>query len=247
MYYLKHRPCLCFFEAVVFNMRMTSIFKNFSKVQSKIKAAELASGREPGSVKLLAVSKTQSADKVSALYQLGQRHFGESYLQEALMKQWQLGAYQITWHFIGPIQSNKTKSIAACFNWVHSVDRLKIAKRLSQQRPENLPPLNICLQVNVSNEVTKSGMSISDLPELVKQVEILPNLKLCGVMAIPSPQLEYDLQRKPYQMLNQAVGKLGREEMTTFSYGMSGDLDAAIAEGATIVRIGTAIFGRRKY
>ncbi len=227
-------------------MRMTSIFKNFSRVKSKIRAAELASDREPGSVKLLAVSKTQSADKVSALYQLGQRHFGESYLQEALIKQRQLGAYQIIWHFIGPIQSNKTKSIAACFHWVHSVDRLKIAKRLSEQRPEHLPPLNVCLQVNVSNEATKSGVSASDLPELVKQVEILPNLRLRGVMAIPSPQSEYNCQRKPYQMLNQAVEKLGRERMTTFSYGMSGDLIAAIAEGSTIVRIGTALFGKRK-
>ncbi len=247
MYYLKHRPCLCFFEAVVFNMRMTSIYKNYFKVRSKIRDAELASGREPGSVKLLAVSKTQSADKISALYQLGQRHFGESYLQEALKKQRQLGAYQITWHFIGPIQSNKTKSIAVCFNWVHSVDRFKIAKRLSEQRPEHLPPLNVCLQVNVSNETSKSGISIADLSELVKQVETLPNLKLRGVMAIPSQQSEYDLQRKPYQMLNQAVEKLGRKEMTTFSYGMSGDLVAAIAEGATIVRVGTALFGKRKY
>ncbi len=224
---------------------MISIHTRFAKVRSQIRHAELASSRKPGCVKLLAVSKTQSAEDIIALYHLGQRHFGESYLQEALTKQRQLGAFNITWHFIGPIQSNKTKQITTHFSWVHSVDRLKIATRLSEQRPEQLPPLNICIQVNISDEQSKSGILLDELPDLIKQVEQLPNIKLRGVMAIPSPQLDYELQRKPYRMLNEAISQLKNPNLTTFSYGMTGDLPAAIAEGATIVRVGTALFGER--
>lgn len=224
---------------------MTSINTRFVKVRSEIRHAELASGRNPGNVTLLAVSKTKPVEDIIRLYHFGQRHFGESYLQESLAKQHQLGAFDITWHFIGPIQSNKTNALAAHFNWVHSVDRLKIATRLSGQRPKSLSPLNICLQVNISEEQSKSGVSLNELPELIKQVEQLPNLRLRGVMAIPSPQTDYELQRKPYRLLNQVVTQLNNPNLTIFSYGMSGDLRAAIAEGATIVRIGTALFGER--
>lgn len=224
---------------------MRSLKTRFVAVLSQIKYAELANSRKPCSVKLLAVSKTKPAEDIIRLYHVGQRHFGESYLQESLTKQRQLGAFNITWHFIGPIQSNKTKALAAHFNWVHSVDRLKIANRLSEQRPKSLPPLNICLQVNISEEQSKSGVSLDELPDLIKQVEQLPNIILRGVMAIPSPQTDYERQRKPYRLLNQVVAQLNNPKLTTFSYGMSGDLRAAIAEGATIIRVGTALFGKR--
>ena len=161
-------------------------------------------------------------------------------------KQLTLGTYNITWHFIGPIQSNKTKLIAQHFSWVHSVDSLKIAQRLSEQRPDHLPPLNVCLQVNVSGETTKSGIALVELPVLTAAVAALPRLKLRGVMAIPAPKDDYGRQRKPYKLLTQAVMALNRPELDTFSFGMTGDLKAAITEGATVVRIGTALFGSRK-
>jgi pyridoxal phosphate enzyme (YggS family) len=198
-------------------------------------------------VQLLAVSKTKTASDIAQAYQLGQRHFGENYLQEALTKQQQLSAFNISWHFIGPIQSNKTRAIATHFHWVHSVDRLKIAQRLSEQRPGYLPPLNICLQVNISDEESKSGVDLADLPELIHQVQQLPNLRLRGVMAIPAPQTDYELQRLPYRKIHQAVSALNLTELDTFSFGMTGDLAAAITEGATIVRVGTALFGTRDY
>jgi len=225
---------------------MNEIKQKFKRVQSEIRHAEFALGREKNSVQLLAVSKTKPAEDLIALYQLGQRHFGESYLQEALVKQQQLAAFDITWHFIGPIQSNKTKSIASHFNWVHSVDRLKIAKRLSEQRPDNLPPLNICIQVNISNETSKSGATLEQLPLLVEEISRLPKLCLRGVMAIPNPELDYEKQRQPYRKLHQAIQKIGLISMDNYSFGMSSDLKAAIAEGSTIVRIGTALFGARK-
>ncbi|MCK5478235.1 MAG: YggS family pyridoxal phosphate-dependent enzyme, partial [Methylococcales bacterium] len=171
----------------------------------------------------------------------------ESYLQEALKKQQELSAFDITWHFIGPIQSNKTKAIAAHFSWVHSVDRLKIAKRLSEQRPAHLPALNICLQVNISAEATKSGVSLEELPQLINAVSNLPNIELRGVMAIPEPEADVEIQREPYRLLYQTVKQLNMPELDTFSFGMTGDLKAAIAEGSTIVRIGTALFGARSY
>lgn len=194
---------------------------------------------------LLAVSKTKPTADIATAYQSGLRHFGESYCQEALLKQQELGAYDITWHFIGPIQSNKTNKIAQHFGWVHSVDSLRIATRLSEQRPANLPPLNICLQVNVSGEESKSGITLLELPELCSAVAALPRLKLRGVMAIPSPQEDYGQQRLPYKMLVQAIVALNRPELNTFSFGMTGDLQAAITEGSTIVRVGTALFGNR--
>lgn len=226
---------------------MTTIAQRLKQIRAQISESELSCNRQPGSVLLLAVSKTKPAEDIAAAYQAGQRHFGENYLQEALRKQQELGAYAITWHFIGPIQSNKTKPLATHFDWVHSVDSLKIAKRLSEQRPAQLPPLNICLQVNISDESSKSGITLDELPGLCAQVAQLPNLKLRGVMAIPAPQDNFEQQRLPYKTLYQAVARLGRPELDTFSFGMTGDLKAAIVEGSTMVRIGTALFGERNY
>lgn len=202
--------------------------------------------RDPESVLLLAVSKTKPAADIAEAYRAGQRHFGESYCQEALKKQQELGAYDITWHFIGPIQSNKTKWLARDFGWVHSVDSLKIARRLSEQRPAGLPPLNVCLQVNISGEASKSGIVPAELPELVEQVATLPRLRLRGVMTVPSPETDFEKQRVPYRTLYRAVKQLNDPKLDTFSFGMTDDLDAAIAEGSTVVRIGTAIFGARQ-
>ncbi len=213
---------------------------------AQIRQAEITYNRKPGSVQLLAVSKTKTAQTIAFAYQAGQRHFGENYCQEAIKKQQELGAYDITWHFIGPIQSNKTKALAMHFSWIHSVDSFKVAKRLSDQRPLTLPPLNICLQVNISSEPSKSGITLNELPQLCLLVSKLPNIKLRGVMAVPMPEDDFNLQRQPYKILYDAVAKLGDAELDTYSFGMSGDLNAAIAEGATIVRIGTALFGARE-
>ena len=222
-----------------------ALAEKFAQVRHEIALAEQLAQRPAGSVSLLAVSKTKPAKLIAEAYRLGQRHFGENYLQEAVSKQRQLSAFNITWHFIGPIQSNKTKLIASHFAWVHSVDRLKIAQRLSEQRPEHLPPLNICLQVNISGEASKSGIQLADLAQLVQEVNQLPGLRLRGVMAIPEPETDIQRQRQPYRQLFQTVQALKRPELDSFSYGMSGDLTAAICEGATIVRIGTALFGER--
>ena len=224
---------------------MTIIANKLKQINSEIRKAELYAQRQDGSVKLLAVSKTKPSSDIIQAYKAGQRHFGESYLQEALIKQKELGCYQITWHFIGPIQSNKTRQIANHFSWVHSVDRLKIAKRLSEQRPDGLPPLNICIQVNISNEQSKSGFQLDELAAVIEQISQLPNIKLRGVMAIPRPVVDFEQQRLPYRQLYQSVKIINNPEMDTFSFGMTGDLRAAIAEGATIVRVGTALFGRR--
>ena len=226
---------------------MTTIPQRLKQIRTQIGDAERACNRQPGSVLLLAVSKTKPAEDIAAAYQSGQRHFGENYLQEALRKQQELGAYDITWHFIGPIQSNKTKALATHFDWVHSVDSLKIAQRLSAQRPAHLHPLNICLQVNISDEPSKSGIALAELPQLCEQIAKLPKLKLRGVMAIPAPQQDFERQRLPYKTLYQAVAKLGQAGLDTFSFGMTGDLKAAIFEGSTMVRIGTALFGERDY
>lgn len=224
---------------------MTTIKQNFKKISAQIRQAELETGRKANSVQLLAVSKKKPAVDIVQAYQIGQRHFAESYVQEALKKQQELAAFNITWHFIGPIQSNKTKQIATHFNWVHSVDRLKIARRLSEQRPPHLPPLNICLQINISHEKTKSGLLLDELPPLIEEINQLPNIQCRGVMAIPVPESNYEKQREPYRQLVCAVNALNLSELNTFSLGMTGDLKAAIAEGSTIVRIGTALFGLR--
>lgn len=200
-------------------------------------------------MKLLAVSKTRPANEIMRLYQAGQRDFGENYLQEALQKQRCLAHLDITWHFIGPIQSNKTRDIAHFFSWVHSVDRLKIATRLNQQRPEGLPPLNICLQVNLDEEDSKSGLSLTQLDALIEPLLRMKNLRLRGLMAIPQVSRDVELQRAAFRRLASAQARLNQAfdlRLDTLSMGMSGDLAAAISEGASIVRIGTAIFGARQ-
>jgi pyridoxal phosphate enzyme (YggS family) len=216
-------------------------------VRLRLAQSELEYERVPGSVQLLAVSKTHGVDKVLAAYAAGQRHFGENYLQEALDKMPQLPA-DITWHFIGPIQSNKTRALAEHFDWVHTVDRDKIARRLDEQRPPGRPPLNVLLQVNISGEASKSGVAVADLPALAATVRTLPNLQLRGLMAIPAPATGLDQQRHAFRQLaaaRAALQALGHTGCTELSMGMSQDAEAAIAEGATIVRIGTDIFGER--
>ncbi|MEQ1636461.1 MAG: YggS family pyridoxal phosphate-dependent enzyme [Methylococcales bacterium] len=224
---------------------MNLISQRLRALRARVRQAELAAHRPLGSVKLVAVSKTKPAADIVQAYWAGQRHFGENYLQEALGKQAELGAFDITWHFIGPIQTNKTKAIASHFDWVHSVDRLKVAQRLSEQRPPALPPLQVCLQVNISQESSKSGIMLDDLGALVAAVQTLPRLCLRGVMAIPEPESELALQRLPYKALYQAVKQLQQPTLDTFSMGMSDDLDAAIAEGSTLIRVGSALFGAR--
>ncbi|MEY1660705.1 YggS family pyridoxal phosphate-dependent enzyme [Isoalcanivorax beigongshangi] len=215
-------------------------------VQQQLGNAAMAAGRAPDAVQLLAVSKTRSADDIAALAALGVRDFGENYLQEALAKQAQLADLPLTWHFIGPIQSNKTRDIARRFHWVHSVDRLRIAERLSEQRGAEQPPLNICLQVNVDREASKSGVTPEQLPALAQQVAALPHLRLRGLMALPSADSN-DRNRAAFATLARLQQQLGATlpGLDTLSMGMSDDFDTAIAEGATFVRIGTALFGPR--
>ncbi len=215
-------------------------------LRARIGEAEQRAGRPAGSVALLAVSKTQPAEAIRAAYAAGQRQFGENYLQEALAKQEAVSDLtDIVWHFIGPIQSNKTRAIATRFDWVHSVDRLKIAQRLSEQRPAAAPPLNVCLQVNISAEDSKSGVMPADVPLLARAVAALPRLRLRGLMAIPAPAAGFEQQRQPLRQLRLAMEGLSLGGLDTLSMGMSDDLEAAIAEGATLVRIGTALFGPR--
>lgn len=225
---------------------MSTIANNIAKVATRIREAAQAAARNPDEVHLLAVSKTQPAAAIRQACQAGLHDFGENYLQEALEKQADLADLPLTWHFIGPIQSNKTKSIAEHFDWVHSVDRLKIAQRLSDQRPESLPPLNICLQVNVSGEASKSGCEPQDVPQLAHAIAALPRLRLRGLMAIPEPTDDPAEQRAAFARLRHLQAEL-QMDLDTLSMGMSQDLEAAIAEGATWVRIGTALFGARDY
>lgn len=231
---------------------MTNIAKNLQIVRDQIHQASQTAQRNADAVCLLAVSKTRHADELRSAYQTGQRDFGENYLQEGLDKIEQLKDLAICWHFIGPIQSNKTRPIAEHFHWVHSVDRFKIAQRLSDQRPAHLPPLNICLQINISAEASKSGLLPEELPAVAAQVQALPNIRLRGLMAIPAACSDPTLQRQPFAELRALLEQLQQQtpaatQLDTLSMGMSGDIDAAIAEGATIVRIGTAIFGARNY
>lgn len=222
---------------------MNTLKTRLSHVRQQIDKAINDNGRELGSVQLLAVSKTRAAADLRAAYALGQSVFGENYLQEAREKQKALSDLAIEWHFIGPIQSNKTKEIAEHFSWVHSVDRLKIAKRLSSQRPDSLPPLQLCLQVNIDNEATKSGIALDQLPALIDEVIKLPRVSIRGLMAIPLAKNGYKQQLKTFQMLAAAMKPY--PDMDTLSIGMSQDMEAAIAAGSTIVRVGTAIFGKR--
>jgi pyridoxal phosphate enzyme (YggS family) len=220
------------------------IAANISTLGERINAAAQAAQRDPSSIGLLAVSKTKPAQALREAYEAGLRDFGENYLQEALGKQVELADLPLCWHFIGPIQSNKTRAIAENFAWVHSVDRLKIAQRLSEQRPDNLPPLNICIQVNVSGEVSKSGCTPADLPALAEAISALPRLKLRGLMAIPEPTDDTAEQNAAFAAVRDLQAQL-KLPLDTLSMGMSHDLEAAIAQGATWVRIGTALFGAR--
>ncbi|EPJ82262.1 MULTISPECIES: YggS family pyridoxal phosphate-dependent enzyme [Pseudomonas] len=225
---------------------MSTIAANISTLGARINAAALAAQRDPAAIGLLAVSKTKPAGALREAYAAGLRDFGENYLQEALSKQLELADLPLCWHFIGPIQSNKTRAIAENFAWVHSVDRLKIAQRLSEQRPEDLPPLNICIQVNVSGEASKSGCAPADLPALAAAISALPRLKLRGLMAIPEPTEDSAEQNAAFAAVRSLQAQLNLP-LDTLSMGMSHDLEAAIAQGATWVRIGTALFGARDY
>ncbi|MEE4152490.1 YggS family pyridoxal phosphate-dependent enzyme [Pseudomonas viridiflava] len=225
---------------------MSTIAANISTLEQRIRTASLEAQRDPASVGLLAVSKTKPSSALREAYAAGLRDFGENYLQEALGKQAELADLPLCWHFIGPIQSNKTRAIAENFAWVHSVDRLKIAQRLSEQRPEGLEPLNICIQVNVSGEASKSGCTPEDLPALAAAISALPRLKLRGLMAIPEPTEDQAEQAAAFAAVRALQDQLDLP-LDTLSMGMSHDLEAAIAQGATWVRIGTALFGARDY
>ncbi|SHN21410.1 hypothetical protein SAMN05192549_105453 [Duganella sacchari] len=231
---------------------MSLIRQNLQAITATIVAATQESGRQPGSVELLAVSKTFGPEAVLEAVEAGQRAFGENYLQEGLDKiraVQEAGAPALAWHFIGPIQSNKTRPIAEHFAWVHTVEREKIAQRLSEQRPVDLPPLQICLQVNISGEASKSGVAPEDVAALAHQVAALPNLTLRGLMAIPEPAVEFAKQRAAFAQLRVLYEQLRADGLAldTLSMGMSADMRAAIFEGATMVRVGSAIFGARNY
>lgn len=226
---------------------MKSIAENLKEIQKSIHIAEEHYQRSSGAVKLLAVTKGQSITKIQEAVQAGQKYFGENYLQEALPKIAALPNDNIQWHFIGTIQSNKTKAIAENFHWVQSVDRIKIAERLNQQRPVQFPPLNVCIEVNVSGEMNKSGIVLSGVNELALAIQQMPRLKLRGLMTIPAATHDFVQQCIPYRKLHEVWLQL-REQgfaLDILSMGMSNDFEAAIAEGSTMVRIGTAIFGPR--
>jgi hypothetical protein len=225
----------------------TLIADNIARVRAQMATAGQSAGRAPGSVQLLAVSKTWSADAVRTAHAAGQTHFGENYIQEAVDKITTLRDLPLVWHCIGPIQSNKTRLVAEHFDWVHSIDRLKIAQRLSEQRPEHLPPLQVCIQVNVDGGDTKSGVSPPELPALAQAVAALPRMRLRGLMTIPEPA-ETDAQmRAVHRQAKELFEQLRAQglPLDTLSMGMSADMAAAIAEGSTLVRVGTAIFGKR--
>lgn len=226
---------------------MINLTENLRKIQDLLAAEARAAGRPEDSVTLLAVSKTKPAKAILEAARAGQRHFGENFVQEALDKMDESGRDDLVWHFIGHLQSNKTRPVAERFQWVHTVDRYKIARRLSEQRPHHAGPLNVCLQVNIDDEDTKSGLVPDAVPELAAQVAELPRLKLRGLMCIPRPREEREAQRRPFARLRELLDKLNATglELDTLSMGMTADYPAAIAEGATIVRIGTALFGPR--
>lgn len=232
---------------------MTDIANHLQTIAKKIGQAAIEANRQPDTVHLLAVSKTRPPADILEAAEAGQLAFGENYEQEAVSKieaiKKSCPDLKLEWHFIGPIQSNKTRSIAGHFDWVHSVDREKIARRLSEQRPDDLLPLNICLQVNISNEKTKSGVLPEEVPALAKAVSAMPNLRLRGLMAIPEPESDPIKQREPFAAMKTLFDQLVQSgyELDTLSMGMSDDMETAIQEGATTVRIGTAIFGKRNY
>lgn len=227
---------------------MTTIATNLQAVHDRIRRAAHSAGRPPSAIALIAVSKTWSADKIAAAHACGQNAFAENYVQEAIGKIMRLAHLPLEWHFIGPVQSNKTRSIAERFQWVHSVEREKVALRLNDARPAGLPPINVCIQVNVSGQASKSGVALGDELALARAVTALPRLRLRGLMAIPEPTPDAGLQRRRFARLRELKDGLeaGGFPLDTLSMGMSDDLEAAILEGATMVRVGTAIFGQRK-
>lgn len=223
-----------------------NLAENLRNVRNRLERAATDSGRSVSCVTLLAVSKTQPSERVAALADLGQRDFGENYLQEALPKLDDLRARQLTWHFIGQLQSNKTRPVAEYFDWVHTVDRLRLAERLSAQRPFHAAPLKVCIQVRIGTEVSKGGADASELPGLVSAIRDLPRLELRGLMCLPPPETDYARQRAWLARLRTLRDELGGPRiLPDLSMGMSADLEAAVAEGSTLVRIGTALFGPR--
>jgi pyridoxal phosphate enzyme (YggS family) len=226
---------------------MESIPQKLQQVRHRIALACARVHRPVQSVTLLAVGKTFDATHLRAAHEAGQRCFGENYVQEALAKMEALADLDLEWHFIGPLQSNKTRAVAERFDWVHSVDRLKVAQRLSMQRPAGRPPLNVCLEVNIDGAASKSGLAPADVAAVARDVAALPGLRLRGLMAVPEPADSPDAQRAPHRRLRELLEALNRDGLAldTLSMGMSADLEAAIAEGATIVRVGTGIFGAR--
>lgn len=230
------------------NKATHSIATAIQHIKDELRSQEHRYGREPGSVQLLAVSKRKPVSAIREAIDAGQRAFGENYVDEALEKINAIPDKDIHWHFIGAIQSRKCTDIARHFHWAHGVDRLKVATRLSSARPAELPPLNVCLQVNLDDEPGKAGVSIEQLPELAQQCASLPGICIRGLMAIPAPRTQLDEQRAVFARLSQALSDLQSQwpEMDTLSMGMSADMEAAVAQGATIVRIGTALFGTRE-
>ena len=228
---------------------MATIASNIQQVHQRISRACALSQRPVRSVTLLVVTKTFGPDAVREAFAAGEHRFGENYVQEGIDKIAALADLRadVEWHLIGPLQSNKTRVVAEQFDWVHSVDRLKIAQRLSEQRPAQLAPLQLCLQVNISGEASKSGLAPGEVAEVARQVAALPGVRLRGLMAIPEPAGDIDAQRAPHRALRELLEQLnaGGLALDTLSMGMSADLDAAVAEGATMVRVGSAIFGSR--
>lgn len=226
---------------------MHNIVQNLNRIRREIQYAEQKHGREPGSVRLIAVSKTHPVRELRCVIEENHTDLGESYVQEAIRKISEIGKDKACWHFIGPIQSNKTRLIAENFSWVHSVDRIKIAQRLSNQRPPDMPALNICLQLNLLEEAGKSGISVDEVAPMIKQIHELPNITLRGFMTIPAKTQVVSQQREQFKQVKILFNELNSKDlsMDTLSMGTSHDVDAAIAEGATMVRIGTAIFGPR--
>lgn len=226
---------------------MTDLSERIKQVYTEIRQHCETYQRDTDDILLLAVSKTRTSTEIAEAFALGIHRFGENYLQEAQTKMATLGDLPIEWHFIGPLQSNKTRPVAESFDWVHSLDRFKIAKRLSEQRPADLPPLNVCLQVNIDDEDSKSGCQPDEVLELARQIAQLPQLKFRGLMAIPAPTEDIDQQHRAFKAVAKLAEQLNQSGLTidTLSMGMSSDLEAAIAQGSTMVRVGTALFGPR--
>ena len=217
----------------------------YQKLTQRLGAAARRYGRAPEDIQLLAVSKRQSVDAIRSLAGFGQRDFGENYLQEAASKIAALSPLALNWHFIGRLQSNKTRVVATLFDWVHSVDRLKIAQRLNDQRPDSAARLNICVEVNISGESGKGGLAVDEIPGFIDNLAEFPRLQVRGLMALPAPEDNFEIQRRSFRQLYEAFAGIDRPAFDTLSMGTSNDFEAAIAEGATMVRIGTALFGPR--